>query len=204
MVIKRQREIALIAAAILMLAVAVLAYKSRTAGPDSASAAQSAPSLSSASSASSSGPAAAPASHGAAASKSTTLSGPKVKSAGDVDLQALNAPRDELQETVRDPFRFKPKPPPPPPPAPVMRPTAPVQTGPVEPPPPPRIPLKFFGQVETKQGPLAALSDSRGVYYGRVGDTIEGRYRILRIGVESIDLAYLDGRGRQTIRQTGQ
>jgi len=121
-----------------------------------------------------------------------------------VDLQALNAPRDELQETVRDPFRFKPKPPPPPPPAPVMRPTAPLQTGPVEPPPPPRIPLKFFGQVETKQGPLAALSDSRGVYYGRVGDTIEGRYRILRIGVESIDLAYLDGRGRQTIRQTGQ
>jgi len=129
---------------------------------------------------------------------------PKLKSAGEVDLQALNAPREELQETVRDPFRFKPKPPPPPPPQPVMRSTAPAQTGPVEPPPPPRIALKFFGAIETKQGLLAALSDSRGVYHGRVGDTIEGRYRILRIGVESIDLAYLDGRGRQTIRQTGQ
>jgi len=48
------------------------------------------------------------------------------------------------------------------------------------------------------------LSDARGVYYGHEGEIVEGRYRILRIGVESIDLAYVDGRGRQTIRQTGQ
>ena len=41
-------------------------------------------------------------------------------------------------------------------------------------------------------------------YYGREGEVIEGRYRIVKIGVESIELAYLDGRGRQTIRQTGQ
>jgi hypothetical protein len=53
-------------------------------------------------------------------------------------------------------------------------------------------------------GRVAILSDAHGVYYGREGEIIEGRYRILKIGVESIDLAYLDGRGRQTIRQTGQ
>ena len=73
---------------------------------------------------------------------------------------------------------------------------------------PPRIPLKFIGVVEAQQDPkigrLAILSDTRGVYYGRENDTIEGRYRILKIGVESVDLAYLDGRGRQTIRLTGQ
>ena len=57
---------------------------------------------------------------------------------------------------------------------------------------------------DPKFGPVAVLSDNRGVYYGREGDAIEGRYRILRIGVESVDLAYLDGRGRQTIRFTGQ
>jgi hypothetical protein len=29
-------------------------------------------------------------------------------------------------------------------------------------------------------------------------------YQILKIGAESIELAYADGRGRQTIRMTGQ
>ena len=54
-------------------------------------------------------------------------------------------------------------------------------------------------------GRVAILSDARGgVFYGREGEIVEGRYRILKIGVESIDIAYLDGRGRQTIRHTGQ
>jgi len=30
-----------------------------------------------------------------------------------------------------------------------------------------------------------------------------GQYRILRISAESIEMAYLDGRGRQTIRLSG-
>ena len=40
--------------------------------------------------------------------------------------------------------------------------------------------------------------------HGKEGDIIDGRYRILKIGTESIEMAYLDGRGRQTIRLTGQ
>jgi hypothetical protein len=51
---------------------------------------------------------------------------------------------------------------------------------------------------------IAILSDARSTYYGREGEVLEGRYRIVKIGVESIELTYLDGRGRQTIRQTGQ
>jgi len=49
------------------------------------------------------------------------------------------------------------------------------------------------------------LSDGRGgiPMYGKEGDIIDGRYRILKIGVESIEMAYLDGRGRQTIRLSG-
>jgi hypothetical protein len=47
------------------------------------------------------------------------------------------------------------------------------------------------------------LSDGRNVFYGREGDIIEGRYRILRIGVESIEMTYVDGGGQQTIRLTG-
>lgn len=132
----------------------------------------------------------------------------------EVDLQALQADRPEPDASTRNPFRFraKPAPPPPPPPTPAqMKPQigqGPVATGPVEPPPPPRIPLKFIGLMTSAQdrraGPVAILSDTHGVYYGREGEIVEGRYRILKIGVESIELAYLDGRGRQTIRQTGQ
>ena len=76
-----------------------------------------------------------------------------------------------------------------------------------QPPPPPRIALKYIGDMADPLKPgakIAILSDGRGVYYGREGEVIEGRYRIVKIGVESVDLAYLDGRGRQTIRQNGQ
>jgi hypothetical protein len=51
---------------------------------------------------------------------------------------------------------------------------------------------------------IAVLSDGRGApVYGKEGDTVLGQYKILHIGVESIEMAYLDGRGRQTIRLSG-
>jgi len=67
------------------------------------------------------------------------------------------------------------------------------------------ITMKFIGLVESSESAqkIAILSDGRGIYEGREGDIIEGRYRILRIGVESVEMAYLDGRGRQTIRLSG-
>ena len=70
---------------------------------------------------------------------------------------------------------------------------------------PPPIPLRFIGTVDelSRHLKLAVLSDGRNVFYGREGDIIEGRYRILRIGVESIEMVYVDGRGQQTIRLTG-
>jgi hypothetical protein len=66
--------------------------------------------------------------------------------------------------------------------------------------------LKFIGIIESPQaGRVAALSDGRRVFQGRVGDIIEGRYRIVRIGVESIVMEYADGSGtQQTIRLSGQ
>ena len=51
----------------------------------------------------------------------------------------------------------------------------------------------------------AAFSDERGnTFTGKEGDVLEGRYRLLRIGPDSVDLAYLDGRGRRPIPLTGQ
>ena len=133
----------------------------------------------------------------------------------EVDLKALEAERPEPEESTRNPFRFKPKPAPPPPPPSVIKQQQREQQAaaeqaarlPVEPPPPPRIPLKYIGDMTDPKNTtkrVAILSDARSTYYGREGDIVDGRYRIMRIGVESIELAYLDGRGRQTIRQTGQ
>jgi len=128
----------------------------------------------------------------------------------DVHLPMLEAERPRPVSGARNLFRFRPKPPPPPPPtpvAPVERPPVTVAPpGPGGPPPPPPIVLKFIGTVEApgrSAQKIAVLSDGRNVFHGREGDIIEGRFRILQIGAESIEMAYLDGRGRQTIRLTG-
>jgi hypothetical protein len=76
---------------------------------------------------------------------------------------------------------------------------------PAGPPPPPPITLKFIGIVQKADGTrIAVLSDGKRPISGKEGDEIEGRYRILKIGTESVDVSYIDGRGRQTIRLTGQ
>jgi hypothetical protein len=77
--------------------------------------------------------------------------------------------------------------------------------GPAGPPPVPPIPLKFIGVLERASGvKWAVLSDGKVTMHGRDGDIIDGRYRIVKIGIESIELTYVDGRGRQVIRLTGQ
>jgi hypothetical protein len=52
---------------------------------------------------------------------------------------------------------------------------------------------------------VAIFSDGRGLpLYGKEGESILGQYRIVKIGVESVVMEYLDGRGRQTIPMRGQ
>jgi hypothetical protein len=121
-----------------------------------------------------------------------------------VHLDALSAERPKPDDAGRDLFRFKPRPAPRPSLPPPVRSAEPVV--PAGPPPPPPIMLKFIGIVDAGQSKkiVAILSDGRGApVYGSEGETILGQYRILRIGTESIELSYLDGRGRQTIRFTG-
>ena len=122
-----------------------------------------------------------------------------------LNLDRLRTVGGQLREAERDPFRFRPKPPPLAP-RPVQAP--PVFTPPVPPgpPPPPPIPLKFFGVMTVNGQRIAAFSDERGnTFTGKEGDVLEGRYRLLRInGQDSVDMAFLDCRGRQSIRLTGQ
>lgn len=132
----------------------------------------------------------------------------------DVKLEALKQGRPEASAGDRNPFKFYVKPPPPPPPpgpssgrgtnggGPPPPPPPPFDPGP---PPPPPITLKFFGIIEPKPGDkVATFSDCRTTTYGREGDIIAGQYRLVRVGVESVIMEYLDGRGRQTIRLNGQ
>lgn len=124
----------------------------------------------------------------------------------DVNLEALAAERAAPEEGGRNPFRFQASRPAatavPAPATSDLLPPGPVV--PAGPPPPPPIALKFIGIVEKGTTKFAILSGTGYTLHGKEGDSIDGRYRILRIGVESIEIAYLDGRGRQTIRLTGQ
>ena len=130
-----------------------------------------------------------------------------------VNLESLKRERESPGDAQRDPFRFRPRAEPPPaatripgvaddqvdaPPPPPRVPTGP--------PPPPPITLKFIGLVQKADGTkFAVLSDGKGPpMSGTEGEDIDGRYRILKIGTESLEIAYIDGRGRTTLRLTGQ
>lgn len=131
----------------------------------------------------------------------------------DVSLEALGDARRGPDDAGRNPFVFgvrqvaapvggvsrRPVRP--------AEPATPPVFAPAGPPPLPPIPLKFIGLVEgtATSRRIAVLSDSKGlVVHGTEGAIIDGRYRILAIGPESIDIAYADGRGRQTLRLSGQ
>ena len=121
----------------------------------------------------------------------------------EVRLSALRTGADDPVDIGRNPFRLQPKPAPPPVLSPAARQAAVPETPavPPPPPPPPPIPLVLIGLVDAPGagGKIAVLSDKRDVFYGREGDIIDGRYRIVRIGAESVDMTYLDGRGARTI-----
>jgi hypothetical protein len=129
--------------------------------------------------------------------------------APDVHLEALVAERPGPGDADRNLFRFAQRSPSGPAPGPPGGPEVPVVTPPLVTPGPggaQPITLKFIGILERpEQGvKIAILSDGRGVpFHGKEGDVVAGRYRILRIGAESIEMTHLDGQGRQTIRLSG-
>jgi hypothetical protein len=131
-----------------------------------------------------------------------------VPQVADVNLEALKAEHDPPAAPQRNLFVFRQKAPPP------VQPRATTQRAPrfvppvpTGPPPPPPIPLKYIGLLERggADGRVAILSDGRGgTFHAREGEVIDGRYNVIRIGPESIELSYVDGRGRQSIRLSGQ
>jgi hypothetical protein len=175
MATERRRQLILAALVVVLLGVIYRLWTATTSVPAAAS-----------NRSAGSAPAARSAATGRGGARGTAGADDQGIQAPDVHLEALSAERPQ-PEAERNLFRFKPKAPPP------------------APPPVPPIALKFIGilDVPGRGQKIAALSDGRNTFHGVEGDIIEGRYRILKIGVESIEIAYVDGRGRQTIRLTG-
>jgi hypothetical protein len=129
-----------------------------------------------------------------------------------VELERLDQRPQTLLGPERNPFRFHEPALPPAASRTGRAPTERVDSGGESPAPPaaaslPPIPLRFIGFTDPagEAPPVGTFSDGRGnVFHGRQGDIIEGRYRVLHIGSDSAELAYLDGRGRQTIHMAGQ
>jgi hypothetical protein len=148
---------------------------------------------------------------GAAAPNASTRKADLIDPTGlDVHLEALEAERPAAAKNERNPFRFRPAPAPPPPPV-TARPAQPVGPAPPEgppPPPPPPITVKFIGVLDRADGSrLALFSDcsvGRHQSYAREGGTVDGRYRLVKIGKESVIIEHLDGRGRTTLAAGGQ
>jgi hypothetical protein len=131
----------------------------------------------------------------------------------DVRLDALGKAVDLNESGAhRNPFRMGAATPPPPdpskvPPAP-PKPAMPIAQVPTTPPVPqlPPIPYRFIGILSGApgKGKIAVLTDGRTIVHGQVNEEIEGRYRIVQIGEESLQIEYRDGRGRQTLRLLAQ
>jgi hypothetical protein len=145
----------------------------------------------------------------AASPRAPAVSAQEAAGTPDVHLESLEAARPKPGSNDRNLFRFKPKAPPPPPPSttkPMIPAPPPPPPGPPPPPPVPPITLKFIGLADVGPGKpkIAVLTDGLGPPESvREGGVAFGRYRVLKVGVESVELAYLDGRGRQTIRLSG-
>jgi hypothetical protein len=102
----------------------------------------------------------------------------------------------------RNPFRFGQRkivqtpPLPPPPPAPV------VQLPPPGPQPIPPVPLRLTGVMRDPYGKNRAyLTDANGGFFEAVeGQTIDGRYRLVKVAENSVVVSYLDGTGQRTLQ----
>jgi len=147
-----------------------------------------------------------PSASGAAAKKSTKTaarkSGP-VMLAQSLDptlrFDLLKSSEDVTYKgSGRDIFQNQPEPPPP-----VVPVTPVIDNRPPPPPPPPPIPLKFYGFSGNKTGPKQVfLSKGDDIFVAKEGQIIDRRYKILKIGPNSVEVEDVLTNNRQTLPLT--
>lgn len=133
----------------------------------------------------------------------TAVTDTAVESGLDVRLDRLAEPRPGRLESPRNPFGFG-----------GGRPenaaagraaAAPREAPGAEPRRGPRSALRFIGVVDAPEsvGAIAVLTDGTDVFQGRVGDTVDGRYRIIRIADDAVDVELLVAGGGRTLQLDG-
>lgn len=82
-------------------------------------------------------------------------------------------------------------------------PSEPVPAGPPVPQGPPPIPLRLTGLAVVEAGgrTLVTLKDlsTDTLYHAYEGDVVDGRYRVVKVGIQSVVVSYLDGTGIRTL-----
>jgi len=124
-----------------------------------------------------------------------------------IGLDRLQKPHGGVEVGKRDIFDFGPPPPtpPPPPPPPTPVPTPVVETTPGPPVLPP-MGVKYIGSLANNERGLKVavlLNDRKEVLTGGVGEVVGNRFRIVSIGLESVDLEDLSNNRVQRIPLKG-
>jgi len=87
---------------------------------------------------------------------------------------------------------------------PIPTPVASALKAPTGPPPPPPISLRFFGFASRPgEAKKIFLSQGEDVFIAAEGDIVNRRYRVLHIGVNSVEVEDVLGGRRQTLPLTG-
>ena len=78
----------------------------------------------------------------------------------------------------------------------------PVEAEPEPPPPLPKPPVRFYGFAEgsASGSRRVFLTDGEGVFVAKQGDVILRRYRLTRVGNDSIDIEEISGANRWTVK----
>lgn len=111
-----------------------------------------------------------------------------------IDLDRLPRERPQLDVGRRDIFAFGPPPTLPPTPRPAGPPPTLVDPATIPTPPPiarlPPLNLKYIGSVENGKGLRVAVlvTDKNELLTGQAGEVLANRYKIAKIGLESVDL----------------
>lgn len=131
----------------------------------------------------------------------------------DVRLESLEGERPGPGDADRNPFGFEARRVEREAPDPERGPGRPVPTvetpsGPPPPPPPPPITVKFLGTIELPSGKVVAVltdcSVGHRTIHAEEGQAVLGQYRLVKIGLQSVIIEHLDGRGRTTLAKDGQ
>jgi hypothetical protein len=132
----------------------------------------------------------------------------KVEDVPDIGPEDLTSRRPAASVMAgRDLFDFRPPtpvPPPPPLPTPTPQPVCGERgyIGPCPPPPPPpppptpsppEITFRCIGTFGLKNDPIAVLVQGDQIVNARTGDVVFGRFKVVRVGYESVDIGFVPG-----------